>query len=70
MSNRQKPLDHADYCEVVLLLANGKKLKEIAHEFGRAESTVKGNLWHLRCKVKAKNNVHLVAIYLRAGHIK
>ena len=70
--------EHTDYSasltpretDVLRLVARGRTAKQIAPLLGMTTSTVQHHLNHIRAKLGAKNNAHLVALALRAGLIE
>ena len=50
--------------DVIALVADGKANKEIAHDLGMAESTVKGHVETILHKLQATNRAAAVATWL------
>jgi two-component system, NarL family, invasion response regulator UvrY len=55
--------------EVLQLVARGKTARQIAPLLGTTTSTVQHHLNHIRTKLGAKNNAHLVTLAFRKGLI-
>lgn len=51
-------------------VANGRRDKQIASDFGIAVTTFSNHLTTIRHKLKAKTRAHLVAEALRQGYIR
>ena len=50
--------------QIVKFIVGGLSNKQIAHEMGVTESTVKNHMTHILVKLGAVNRAHMVALYL------
>lgn len=56
--------------EILQLVSDGHRYREIATELSLTEDAVKNRMWRCFCKLGAINAPHAVAIALREGYIK
>jgi DNA-binding NarL/FixJ family response regulator len=69
MMNRWMELDERELL-VLMLLADGCTIAEIADEINRKDDTIKHIFHNIRWKLKAKNNTHAVAMAYHKGILK